>query len=153
MSRAPRLSLSAAVLPTVAVAVAVTAPLATAADPVSTTAQTTPTRVGVDAKKQVSFSMTGRDLTVTLRPVDGQENKLVRDLENTEVVVACQGTSPTKKKLLIADASTTWAEDALSAKLRLSKDVSVKPKWCVLERPQGTDLAVTFKLRIVKPAA
>ncbi len=150
MSRAPRLLLSAAVLSAAAVA----APLAAAADPAPTTPKpATPTRVGLDVKKQVSFSLTGRDIVVTLRPVDGQENKLVRDLENTEVVVACQGTSPTKKKLLIADASTTWAEDALSTKLRLSKDISVKPKWCVLERPQGTDLAVTFKLRIVKPAA
>ncbi len=142
MSRVPALLLSASVLSAVAA-------------PAALAAASTPTRVGVDEKKQVSFSMTGRDLTVTLRPVDGADNPMLRDLENTDVVVACQGTSPKKKKKkkLIADAKTTWAEGALTTKLRLSKDVSVKPKWCVLERPQGTDLAVTFKLRVVKPAA
>lgn len=133
--------------------VLLSAALAAAAVPAAHAAVSTPPRVGLDEKKQVSFSMVGRDLTVTLRPVDGADNPMVRDLENTEVVVACQGRSPKKNKVLIADASTTWEQGALSQKLRLSKDVSLKPKWCVLERPQGTDLAVTFKLRVVKPAA
>ncbi len=113
-------------------------------------AVSTPTRVGVDEKKQVSFSMTGRDVTITLRPIDGVENPIARDLSDTEVVLACSGTSPKKNKTAVADADATWAPGATQQKFRLSKDVSLRPKWCVLERPQGTDLAVTFKLRVVK---
>lgn len=124
--------------------------LAAAAPAVAVAAVSTPTRVGVDEKKQVSFSMTGRDVTVTLRPVDGAENVMARDLANTDIVLACQGTSPKKNKLTLADVSATWADGATQQTLRLSKDVSLRPKWCVLERPQGTDLAVTFKLRVVK---
>ncbi|MBJ7470619.1 MAG: hypothetical protein JHD16_04930 [Solirubrobacteraceae bacterium] len=115
-------------------------------------ASSTPTRVGVDEDAQVSFSMTGREITVTLRPVDGAENPIVRDLSGTDVVVACSGSSPKNKKRrgLIAEADLVWADGATQQTVRLSKDVSYKPKWCVLERPQGSDLAVTFKLRVVK---
>ena len=113
-------------------------------------AASTPTRVGLDEKRQVSFNLTGRDVTVTLRPVDGAENPLARDLYDTDVVLACSGTSPSKKKVLITDASVTWPNGQTAHEFRLKKDVSVKPKWCVLERPQGTDLAVTFKLRVIK---
>ena len=96
--------------------------------------------------------MTGRDVTITLRPVDGADNPIAKDLSDTDVVLACSGKSPKKPggKAAIADVSAKWAAGATQQKLRLSKDVSLKPKWCVLERPQGTDLAVTFKLRVVK---
>jgi hypothetical protein len=112
----------------------------------------TPTRVGIDQKTQVSFNMTGRTVTVTLRPIDGAENPLARDLYDTDVVLACSGTSPSKKKVLITDASVKWPNGQTAHQFRLKKDVSLKPKWCVLERPQGTDLAVTFKLKVVKTA-
>lgn len=115
-------------------------------------AASTPTRVGIDQEQQVSFNMTGRTVTVTLRPIDGAENPLARDLYDTDVVLACSGTSPSKKKVLVTDASVTWPEGQTAHQFRLKKDVSVKPKWCVLERPQGTDLAVTFKLKVVKTA-
>lgn len=116
-------------------------------------AASTPNRVGLDEKRQVSFNMSGRDVTVTLRPIEGEQNPLARDLSDTDVVLACSGTSPTKRKVAISDAAVKWPTDATAHQFRLKKDVSVKPKWCVLERPQGTDLAVTFKLRVVKPAA
>lgn len=113
-------------------------------------AASTPTRVGLDEEKQVSFSMTGRDVTVTLRPIDDAVNPLAADLAATDVVLACRGTGPKSGKTTVADRPATWADGATSQTFRLSKDVSKKPKWCVLERPQGTDLAVTFKLRVVK---
>lgn len=115
-------------------------------------ATSTPTRVGLDEKRQVSFNLSGRDATVTLRPIDGAENPLARDLYDTDVVLACSGRSPKTKKTLITDASTTWPTGTTAHRFRLKKDVSFKPKWCVLERPQGTDLAVTFKLKVVKTA-
>lgn len=115
-------------------------------------ASSTPTRVGIDEKRQVSFNLSGRDVTVTLRPIDGAENPLARDLYDTKVVLACSGRSPAKKKTLITDASTTWPTGQTAHQFRLKKDVSLKPKWCVLERPQGTDLAVTFKLKVIKTA-
>lgn len=127
--------------------------VAAAALPCAAVAASTPTRVGLDEKRQVSFNMTGRTVMVTLRPIDGVENPLARDLYDTDVVLACSGTSPSKKKALVSDASVKWPSGQTSHQFRLKKDVSVKPKWCVLERPQGTDLAVTFKLKVVKTAS
>lgn len=110
------------------------------------------TRVGVDQQRQVGFTMTGRSVLVNLRPIDGQPNPLVAELSGTDVVLACRGKSPANGRDRIADQEASWPMGATSFTGKLSRDISDGPKWCVLERPDGTDLAVTLKLRVPKPA-
>ena len=110
------------------------------------------TKVGVDKKTQVSFSLTGRSLTVTLRPLGGAINPLVNELWGAPVTLACRGFSPKGGKAHIATTTTTWLDEALTTTVKLSRDVSGKTTWCVMEQPDGTDLAVTTKLRTPAPA-
>lgn len=110
------------------------------------------TRVGVDHTRNVSFTVTNRAIAITLRPVDGQPNPLATELSGTDIVVACQGKSPSTGRQRIADATAVWPADATTFEGKLSRDISDGLKWCVLERPDGTDLAVTLKMRVPKPS-
>lgn len=113
----------------------------------------TPKRVGVDQEAQVVFSVAGRDLTVRLRPVDGAENPLASDVSGADVVFACLGRSPKDDRERIAKSQTVWPAGETEFTTRLSKDVSAKLRWCLMERPDGGDLAVARKMRIPNPAA
>lgn len=116
-------------------------------------APATPTRVGIDRDRQVSFSLSGRSLTVTLRPVDGEPNPLETTVFGADVVLVCNGTSPRTRRAAVADRELRWTPGATALTARLSRDVSFKPRWCVLEQADGTDLAVTFKLRLPRPTS
>lgn len=108
-------------------------------------------KVGVDREKNVSFSVDGRTIDVTLRPDGETPNPLVKDLSGQSIVVACKGTSPKRGKVLIGDLETSWPTGTPAFRGRLSRDVSDALQWCVLEQPDGTDVAVTRKLRTPKP--
>jgi hypothetical protein len=114
-------------------------------------AETRP-RVGVDQSKGVSFSISRRDVVVTLRPLDGAENPLAAELSGKDVQLACRGKSPSSGKFLIGSVKTTWPKAATALPTRLSKDVSAKVSWCVLEHPDGEDIAVTTKVRVPAPS-
>lgn len=113
----------------------------------------TPTRVGVDQDKQVVFSVSGRELIVRLRPVDGSTNPLAADLSGSDVVLACRGRSPKGGAERIASSKVVWPAGSTEVTTRLSKDVSSKLRWCIMERPDGSDVAVTLKMRVPNPAA
>lgn len=110
-------------------------------------------KVGVDRKEAVSFSIDGRTIDITLRPVGDKANQLVADLSGAYVVVACKGTSPKHGRRAVGDLQTTWPVGQSAMRGRLSHDVSDAMQWCVLEHLDGTDIAVTRKLRTPKPAA
>ncbi len=110
-------------------------------------------KVGVDQATGVSFSVDGRMVDVTLRPTGDAPNPLVARLSGESVVLACKGTSPRRGTVLIADMETAWPTGAALMRAKLSRDVSSALQWCVLEQPDGTDIAVTRKLRTPKPAA
>lgn len=111
----------------------------------------TPTRVGVDKEHQVSFSMTGPTVIVTLRPVDGETNPIADKLDDKDVVLFCRGTDPNTGRERTAKKRKAWLAGATDVAIKLSSDVSDHPRWCVLEKPDGTDIAVTLKLRVVNP--
>ena len=114
----------------------------------------TKVRVGVDKSKNVSFSIDGRTIDVTLRPdADGKANALAAQLSGAGVVVACKGTSPKRGRVQVGDMETAWPVGEVTMHGRLSHDISDDPQWCVLEQPDGTDIAVTRKLRAPKPDA
>lgn len=108
-------------------------------------------KVGVDRATNVSFSINGRTIDVVLRPVDDAPNPLAQRLSGMGVAVACKGTSPRRGRVLVAELETAWPTGAEMMRGRLSRDVSVRPQWCVLEEPDGTDIAVTRKLRTPRP--
>lgn len=110
-------------------------------------------KVGVDRARNVSFSLNGRTIDVTLRPAGDQPNPLAEKLSGESVVVACKGTSPRRRQVMIGDLETSWPTGATLLRGKLSRDVSDAPQWCVLEQPDGSDIAVTRKLRTPKPAA
>lgn len=110
-------------------------------------------KVGVDRAKNVSFSVDGRAIDVTLRPTGDTPNPLAAKLSGESVVVACKGTSPKRGTVLIADLETAWPTGSTLLHGKLSRDASDALQWCVLEQPDGTDIAVTRKLRTPKPAA
>jgi len=127
--------------------------LATALPAAALAATKTPTRTGVDKATQVSFTLTGRSLVVNLRAIDGQPNPLMGKVPGTKVVVACRGTSPKDHKTRNTFADVDWPAGASTVTAKLARDVSDKPVWCLLEASDGADYAVTYKLRIPKPAA
>jgi hypothetical protein len=110
-------------------------------------------KVGVDHDANVSFSINGRSIDVRLRPAGDTPNPLLAKLAGAGVVVACKGTSPKHHRELVADIETAWPAGTDLLRVRLSRDASDAMQWCVLEQPDGTDLAVTRKLRTPKPAA
>lgn len=110
-------------------------------------------KVGVDKTKGVSFSIDGRTIDVTLRPNGDEPNKLASELSGASIVVACKGTSPKRGSVLIGDLETSWPVGEVLLHGKLSKDVSDDLQWCVLEQPDGTDIAVTRKLRSPKPTS
>lgn len=110
-------------------------------------------KVGVDQAKNVSFSVDGRTIDVTLRPTGDTPNPLAAKLSGEGVVVACKGTSPRRGTVLVADLETSWPTGATLLHGKLSRDASDRLQWCVLEQPDGTDIAVTRKLRTPKPTA
>jgi len=110
-------------------------------------------KVGVDQKKNVSFSVDGRVIDVTLRPTGDTPNPLTTELSGQSIVVACKGTSPRHGTVVIADFETSWPVGSSLLRARLSRDASDAMQWCVLEQPDGTDIAVTRKLRTPKPSS
>jgi hypothetical protein len=110
-------------------------------------------KVGVDQEQNVSFSVNGRMVDVSLRPSGDQPNALAEKLSGESIVVACKGTSPKRGRVLIGDLETSWPTGATLLRGKLSRDVSDGLQWCVLEQPDGSDIAVTRKLRTPKPAS
>jgi hypothetical protein len=137
----PRFSLLASTLPALVCAAALSLP----------TVATAATKLGVDQAKQVSFSLTGRSLTVTLRSDGTSNNPLLASLSGSEVLFSCRGVGPKGGKPRIATADATWETDASIVTVKLSRDVSKKVSWCVLELPDHSDIAVTTKMRTPKP--
>jgi hypothetical protein len=112
----------------------------------------TRTRVGVDQANSVSFAITGRNVLVTLRPVADAENPLAAELSGEAVQLACRGKNPSSGKFVIGSVKGTWPKKSTTFPTRLSKDVSEKVSWCVLEHADGRDIAVTKKVRIPAPS-
>ncbi len=127
------------------VAAAVVLPLAA---PSGQAAAPTKRKVGVDAARQVSFTVTGRSVDLSLRPSGGAANPLAAELAGQSVVLACKGTPPKRRRAAVGVIETNWpSADPTFARLQLSRDVSGSVLWCVLEHPDGTDIAVARKLR------
>ncbi|MBO9532151.1 MAG: hypothetical protein J7513_04145 [Solirubrobacteraceae bacterium] len=111
-------------------------------------------KVGVDQATNVSFSVTGRMIDVRLRPSgDGVPNPLVQQLSNASIAVACRGRSPKHGRYVVGEIETSWPKDSDLMRTRLSRDGSARMQWCVLEQIDGTDIAVTRKMRTPKPVA
>jgi hypothetical protein len=108
-------------------------------------------KVGVDRTKNVSFSVDGRMIDVTLRPDGATVNPLAAKLAGESIVVACKGASPKRGDVRVGDVETSWPAGQTLLRARLSRDVSDAMQWCLLEQPDGTDVAVTRKLRTPKP--
>lgn len=110
-------------------------------------------KVGVDRKTNVSFSVSGRMIDITLRPVGDAPNPLLSELSGQSIAVACKGAHPRRGGVSVAVLETSWPASAAMMRGRLSRDVSSDMQWCVLELPDGGDIAVTRKLRAPRPSA
>lgn len=108
-------------------------------------------KVGVDREQNVSFRIDGRRVELTLRPVGGIANPLTAQLPGNRVVLACKGTSPKRGRVLVGELDVQWPYSATVMHGKLTHDVSDAMQWCVLEQPDGADIAVTRKLRAPKP--
>jgi hypothetical protein len=110
-------------------------------------------KVGVDRVQHVSFSVEGRAIVVMLRASGSDRNPLAAELSNQSVVVACKGRSPKRGAARLGELETSWPTGSDVLRGQLSRDVSGAMQWCVLEQPDGADIAVTRKLRAPQPTA
>ncbi|MEH3052788.1 MAG: hypothetical protein PGN13_02115 [Patulibacter minatonensis] len=135
-------------LPTV-VAVTVAMPLTA---PSGQAAAPTKPKSGVDAARQVAFTVAGRSVDLVLRPSSGSANPLAAQLAGQGVVLACKGTPPGRHRPALGVIETNWpTADPTFFRVQLSRDVSTSMQWCVLEQPDGKDIAVARRLRVPKP--
>ncbi len=110
-------------------------------------------KVGLDQQRQVSFALSGRMLTVRLRPVDGEDNPLAVELQGRRVVFVCSGRRSRTAPVRMAVKHERWPLRELRHTVKLSRDVAHRTRWCVLERPDHTDIAVALKMRTPAPGA
>jgi len=88
------------------------------------------------------FTLTGRVLLVDLKPGSDQSppDRRLAGVQGRRVVTAC-GTSLRERHGTTTVRRTPWPRHARSLHVRLPRDVSAAARFCVLEEPDGTDIA------------
>lgn len=99
-------------------------------------------RRAVDPHAPFRFTLSGRDLLVDLKPgsVQHRPHRRLAGVQGRRVVAAC-GTSLREHHGTTTVRRTRWPRHARSLHVRLPHDVSAAARFCVLEEPDGADIA------------
>jgi len=114
-------------------------------------APTSHAKIGLDRAKNVSFSINGTAFQVTLNAYGETANPLTSELSNQGVALACKGRDTRRHRWIVSSIETAWPKGQAFLRGTFPQDVSLRTQWCVLEQPDGKDLALTRKLHTPKP--
>jgi hypothetical protein len=88
-----------------------------------------------------AFSLTGRTLTVALRPGAGARRR-VRSVAGRRITAACGTTVPPRRSGTV-HAERRWPRGRRHVTFRFGRDIAASARWCLIERAQnGGDIAI-----------
>lgn len=97
-------------------------------------------RRAIDRNSNVAFRLSGRLLTAALWS-DGRHFSDTRSYLQGHTVRAVCGTSFDYDNAVMATATRRWPRTARRLTFRLSRDITRRARWCLLEERGGRDLA------------